>query len=59
MKRTTYYLTAIMALAMLNTMLGGTANVIGIILISLSLIPAAKRMDKEARQREDSKRQRN
>ena len=48
-----------MALAMLNTMLGGTANVIGIILISLSLIPAAKRMDKEARQREDSKRQRN
>lgn len=45
------YLVLLIAAALLNTMLEGTANLVVIIMICLALVPVANRMDKEAQKK--------
>lgn len=46
MKKTTYYLIAIMAIAILNTTLGGTANLVGAMILCILLIPVCNEIDR-------------
>ncbi len=46
MKKTTYYLIAIMTLAILNTALGGTVNIAGAMILCILLIPVCNEIDR-------------
>ena len=49
--KTRTYLVLLIAAALLNTMLEGTANLAVMIIICLALVPVANRMDKEAQKK--------
>lgn len=49
--KTRTYLVLLIAVALLNTMLEGTANLAVIIMICLALVPVANRMDREAQKK--------
>ena len=65
MKKTTYYLLAIMAVAIINTTLGGTANLAMMMILCILLIPVfneidrtealRKREEKEEQEQEENK----
>lgn len=49
---TTRYLLLILAAAILNCLLDGTMNLIVTVCLCLALVPAARRMDREAQKKE-------
>ena len=49
--KTRTYLVLLIAAALLNTMLEGTANLVVMIMICLALVPVTNRMDKEAQKK--------
>lgn len=49
---TTRYLLLILAAAILNCLLDGTMNLIVTVCLCLALIPAVRRMDREAQKKE-------
>lgn len=49
--KTRTYLVLLIAAALLNTMLEGTANLAVMIMICLALVPVANRMDREAQKK--------